>query len=251
MCFLLDDDYERFIYSSVFQMANSDQLIWKIASWQTEDFDEDVVVLPVKGVRTFRYSDFGLVSCQPWIQDRFRAFIRYQGLMGKYGVVHLRAGSKRWAGGSEEGNETLKATIRSKFPNIDSYLEAVHRDLQTKIVASDASSSGRTKTNDSKVSDLVLLSDSPSMIEEWLERYQIERRIERVNIGTFESSSGLHKVVLERLEQCGTDKAALTAELLLDFHLMLNASYVARDGVSLFSQMADMIRTTPGAHHQF
>ena len=64
---LLDDDYEHFIYSPVFQMDNSDQMIWKIASWKAEDFDEDVVVLPVKGVRTFRYEDFGLVTCQPWI----------------------------------------------------------------------------------------------------------------------------------------------------------------------------------------
>ena len=75
--------------------------------------------------------------------------------------------------------------------------------------------------------------------------------LERVNIGTFETLSGLHKVSSERLEQCGTDKVALNTELLLDFHLMLNASYVARDGVSLFSQMADMIRTIPEAYHQF
>ena len=89
------------------------------------------------------------------------------------------------------------------------------------------------------------------MIQEWLKRYQIGRALERVDIGTFETLSGSHKVDTERLEQLGTDKVALNFELLLDFHLMMNASYVGRDGVSLFSYMADKIRTVRGAYHRF
>ena len=51
---------------------------------------------------------------------------------------------------------------------------------------------------------------------------------------------------LERLTEIGSSKTELNYETLLDFYLMLNASYVARDGVSLFSQMADKIRVYGG-----
>ena len=55
----------------------------------------------------------------------------------------------------------------------------------------------------------------------------------------------------ERLTEIGSSKTELNYETLLDFYLMLNATYVARDGVSLFSQMGDKIRSMEGVYFQF
>lgn len=246
---LLDDHYERFIFSPVFQMDNSQQRIWKIANWKMDDFEEDVVVLPVKGVRSFSYQDFGTLIAQPWVEERVRHYAASHGLTsGGYGAIHLRAGSKTWAGGWEEGNHALTKTIREKFPSLETYLETVHKDLLSKQKraqkeASDVKSDGQT--------DLIILSDSTWIAEEWTGRYGVGRTLDRLDIGEFNNLSGSHKMSLERLTEIGSSKTELNYEMLLDFYLMLNASYVARDGVSLFSQMADKIRSMEGVYFQF
>lgn len=246
---LLDDDYERFIFSPVFQMDNSQQRIWKIANWKMDDFEEDVVVLPVKGVRSFSYQDFGTLIAQPWVEERVRRYAASHGLhSGGYGVVHLRAGSKTWAGGWEEGNHALTKTIREKFPSLETYLETVHKDLLSKQKraqkeASDAKSDGQP--------DLIILSDSTWIAEGWTGRYGVGRTLDRADIGEFNNLSGSHKMSPERLTEIGSSKTELNYEMLLDFYLMLNARYVARDGVSLFSQMGDKIRSMEGVYFQF
>ena len=98
-----------------------------------DDFEEDVVVLPVKGVRSFSYQDFGTLIAQPWVEERVRHYAASHELTsGGYGAIHLRAGSKTWAGGWEEGNHALTKTIREKFPSLETYLETVHKDLLSK-----------------------------------------------------------------------------------------------------------------------
>ncbi len=246
---LLHDDYERFIFSPVFQMDNSQQRIWKIANWKMDDFEEDIVVLPVKGVRSFSYQDFGTLIAQPWVEERVRHYAASHGLQsGGYGVIHLRAGSKTWAGGWEEGNHALTKTIGEKFPSLETYLETVHKDLLSKQKraqkeASDVKSDGQP--------DLIILSDSTWIAEEWTGRYGVGRTLDRVDIGEFNNLSGSHKMSPERLTEIGSSKTELNYETLLDFYLMLNATYVARDGVSLFSQMGDKIRSMEGVYFQF
>ena len=246
---LRDDNYERFIYSRVFQMDNTNQRVWKIANWELDDFEEDIVVLPVKGVRTWSYQDFGRVVVQPWVEERIRGYSGVHGLKsGAYGVIHLRAGSKTWAGGSEEGNNALIKTIRAKFPSLEAYLETVYKDLLSKQKR--AQKEGSDIKSDGQL-DLIILSDSTWIAEEWAGRYGVGRTLDRVDIGEFKNLSGSHKVSPERLTEIGSSKTELNYETLLDFYLMLNASYVARDGISLFSQMGDKIRSTKGVYFRF
>jgi len=246
---LLDDDYERFISSPVFQMDNSEQRIWKIANWKLDDLEEDIVVLPFKGLRTWSYQDFGTVVVQPWIEERIRHYAVSQGLQsGGYGVIHLRAGSKTWAGGWEEGNHALTKTIQEKFPSLEVYLETVHKDqLSKQKWAQKAASDAKPDEQP----DLIILSDSAWIAEEWRGRYGVGRSLDCADIGEFRNLSGSHKASPERLTEIGCSKAELNYETLLDFYLILNARYVARDGISLFSQMGDKIRSTEGVYFQF
>ena len=47
--YLLDTDYENFIYKDIFQVPeinkDNDNVFWKIANWAQSDFKEDIVVM--------------------------------------------------------------------------------------------------------------------------------------------------------------------------------------------------------------
>ena len=111
--YLLDTDYENFIYKDIFQVPeiNKDNVFWKIANWAQSDFKEDIVVMPGVSNRAYNYKSFEEIIFNKWITDKINNYAKSNKLISKeYDVIHLRAGSKTWA-------KLMKVIIKSTQMN--------------------------------------------------------------------------------------------------------------------------------------
>lgn len=219
---LADPAYSRWIYGTDYALPDNNAVIGRIIAGRAPDIDADVVVLPGTGHRSFRYNDLNQLELAGWMQGRIRGFAADLGLAaGQYDVVHLRGGSKRWAGGTVP-LKCLDESIHKRWPTQRSYLEDLWRQYKRSL-----SRRG--------VHPLFLLSDRTELAHAWIERYGCGTLVPSM-AGTLIRESGTHKLTPEDL---GTlSKEDLTYELLRDFTVMLNARLVIGDGVSLFSRMA-------------
>lgn len=208
----------------------------KIANFEEADVDDDVVVYAGSGFRGFRYSDFQSLRPKAWLSRAIRDYLRLHGLRtGHYDLVHLRAGSKSWAGGKVD-LKSLKETIDGKYPDVDSYLNAIW-ELYRGQIPPDAS--GRA---------LAIVSDSAWLAEEWIKRFHcgtfLEHTMDKAMFG-----SGIHQVAADDAASLGVSRFEVNVECLRDFAVMLNAHRVVSDGISLFSKMAAACASS--AHHSW
>ena len=224
---LLDADYPAYIYKEIFMLANDNSILDDICSCNVCDFDADIVVYGGVGKRSFRFSDLNYVRLSKWVRERIVASVHSQGLIkGAYDVVHLRGGSKRWAGGHVP-LESLDNKIHERWPNQDTY----HLDLWDKY---------QQAIVGLPVKPLVLLSDHSAMVKSWQDRFNCGIPMPNTAGGLLRES-GIHKLTPVDLEAIpGKDiKDELNIELLRDFVIMLHARKVVGDEVSLFSYMAE------------
>ena len=220
------------LYKKAFYLDEEQKIIQRVCDYEIEDFEEDIVVYSGVGFRAFAYSDFQYIHPAPWIIDRIR-LSGLDSLLGScpYNIVHLRGGSKTWAGGDGSGAKEYMDKVNQQFPTLDSYLEYLWATYQ-KI----------NEKADQKNSNLFLLSDSPWLAEQWVQKFQAGTYISIAYNGPM-TSSGIHRASGEILEKHGISKIDLNFEMLRDFAIMCNAQNIIHDGISLFSKMAEKVKS--------
>jgi hypothetical protein len=223
---MLPANMREFVYKDLFRTAEHGKLFNYIADYKVDDFDEDVVVYSGTGFRAFSYSDFSCVKPNVWLKRELQRFARTAGLVrGGYDVVHLRAGSKKWAGG-KVALKTLAKTIDQRFPDLASYLQQLQGSYEG------------TCCQEASRLPLVILSDAAWLAQAWLEKTgagsYLNHHLDGALVG-----SGIHQARPDDLRVAGVDKFDINLDSLRDFAVMLNARHVVFDGVSLFSKMAD------------
>lgn len=219
-------DYRRWIYKTQYYNAVEHSHLQKITNG-SPDHEHEVVVCPGVGARFFAYSDCGAINPEPWLKDRISSFAREQGLKaGGYDVVHLRGGSKSWAGGVVP-LKGLDDRIKKAWPTRDSYLA----DMEARY---------RARLGGAEALEVVILTDSAQLGRDWVESFSFGRMIPTFNEHLRES--GIHKLTRDELAPLGVSKEDLNYETLRDFCVMLNARHVVGDGMSVFSKMGDRCR---------
>lgn len=218
---LTQPSYSDFIYEAGYGLPGGEGALSEILRGGRWDFDEEVVVLPGIGYRSFRYNDLAMITLSREVSSRIKAFANDYGLAtNSYDVVHLRGGSKRWAGGDVPLVD-LNERIHARWPTSESYV----RDLY------------QSYSRQGSPRRLLLMSDRPQLIAEWQDRYGCGEAVPST-AGELLRESGTHRLTAEDLKRESIAKDDLTYEVLRDFVLMLNAGVVISDGISLFSKMA-------------
>ena len=218
-----DPEYQRWIYRPEYHLSDDQGVIEAIVKG-APDLSETIVVYPGVGHRTFAYSDCSRIKLSPWVREQILAQACELGLCAKdYDAIHLRGGSKSWAGGRVP-LKALKEKIDQTWPTQEAYLD----DLYGKYQSLTAGLASR---------DLLILTDRRTLGEAWIGRYGCGRMIPTLNEHIAES--GTHKMKAEQLADIGISKEVLIVEMLRDFCIMLNARQVVSDGVSVFSVMGE------------
>ena len=85
-------------------------------------------------------------------------------------------------------------------------------------------------------------------MDQWLKKFGIGKYLKKTQSPKFNSKSGSHKIDQSQLEKLNLSKIEMNFDLLLDFHIMINARNVIWDGYSLFSKMADSLSGFKGCY---
>lgn len=219
---LADPAYSHWIYHPEYHHTPDQGLIEKICQG-AQDFDEDIVVYAGVGSRTFSYSDCKKIQLSPWLRNRILSEAEALGLCTvSFDVIHLRGGSKSWAGGTVP-LKMLNEKIHHTWPTQASYLKDLHLKYQDLI-------------NNQPSQELIIITDTKNLGTAWIDKYRRGRMIPTFNECLAESGS--HKIKAKQLAEIGITKEQLNVEMLRDFCIMLNARYVVSDEISVFSKMA-------------
>ena len=219
-----------YLYNGIFYLEGGQEQLDDIATYKRLDYAEDVVVYTSVGYRGYKYSDFGHMAPSRWVADRLARFRTELSLKrGEFDIVHLRGGSKNWAGGSAGRLADLDKKIHGTFPTLESYL--IH--MQSEVVKN---------TKDKPALPLYILSDSAWLADQWIKHTGLGTPIPQGYQGPM-FDTGIFQVPEEELAKHGFSKIELNYEMLRDFALMLNARTVSTDGISLFSKMAEKVST--------
>jgi hypothetical protein len=217
-------DYPNWIYKKEFYNAVGHNYAQAVING-LPDYEDDIVVCPGVGGRTFTYSDCSAIELAPWVKSKIIIEAKSLSIKcGSYDAIHLRGGSKTWAGGKVP-LKSLDDRIKSKWPDIDSYLSFIFEKHQEKTWGKEAV-------------DTLILTDSRSLGEAWIDKFKMGRLVPTLNEHLDES--GTHKMRAGRLSSLGISKEQLNLEVLRDFCFLLNARFATGDGVSVFSKMGEL-----------
>lgn len=223
---ILDPGYSEWIYKDVFSLPNKNADLWAISQYKQDDYEADIVVYPGVGMRTFSYTDLKLVHLSRWIELMIRQFSEKLKLVDQsFDIIHLRAGSKSWAGGHVP-LQSLNKEIHDKWPDKNSYLDSLWKSYAE-------------QTSNLSALPLFLLGDQESLLKDWQDKFSCGTIIPNSAFNHLRES-GIHKLSASDLIDIGTGvcKSQLTYETLRDFVLMLNTRTLVSDGTSAYSRMA-------------
>ena len=219
---LLTDQFNAFMRDEPYQLPEKGACLEQIANGGRADFDADIVIYPGVGERTYQYSLLNHISLAPWIKTGIKNFAETHQLKeAEFDLVHLRGGSKTWMGGFVADRSPVKAE-HSQWSSAEEYLKPIWEVYQHLL------------TQVSEPRPLMVVSDTPQLIELWQQTYQCGKAIPNLVRGDL-AESGIHKL---RSNHIGVNKRDINFECLRDFTLMLNSRILVGDGVSLFSLMA-------------
>jgi len=228
--YIWDQGYDSIIRQHKFALPGNGSCIENISLGEMPDFKHDIVVYPSIGPRAFDCKDIQHVKIADIINKSLLKVVdQFQLKAGEYDVVHLRGGTKIWAGGSVKSD----CPNRLKYeqwddPNV--YLNEIHDVLEM------------LNTN-KQIYPLFILTDTPCMAEWWQERYGEAILLPNSAHGLMEES-GIHKLSKDKLYNLNDKtnvrltKEDLNIEAIRDFVIMNNSRTLVGDGVSLFSMMA-------------
>lgn len=219
-------DYQRLVYKKEYYNAVDHDYIHKITNGHA-DRDERVVVCSGVGGRSSAYSDFGSLVASDWLEGKVKASAAEIGLgTGGYDVVHLRGGSKSWAGGVVN-LKSLEEKIRRAWPTRESYLQ----DMRSRLLKA---------TEGKSDAETIVITDCSSLGRDFIDLLGRGRMIPTFNDHI--RHSGIHKIEKKDLSALGSSKEAINIETIRDFCVMLNARAVVGDGISTFSKMGERCR---------
>lgn len=218
-------EFKDWLYMPLFCTAEHGKALDDIAGFRRDDFEQDVVVYAGTGYRSFAYADFANITLNRWLSEEIKLYAKRQNLGRKdYDVIHLRGGSKKWAGG-HVALKSLAQQIDTQFPDLQVYFKTVHAKYL------------ELKAKNPEERRVCIVSDSKWLAEQWISTYKIGEYLDH----SFQSGmegSGIHEANEEALKARGSSKYQVNRESLRDFAVMLNARFVAFDGVSLFSALS-------------
>ncbi|MDH4395544.1 MAG: hypothetical protein QE278_07690 [Limnobacter sp.] len=231
-------EFKDWLYMPLFCLPDHGKAIDDIASFRREDFEEDVVVYAGTGFRSFAYADFGCITLNRWVSEEIKQYAKQQNLATKaYDVIHLRGGSKKWAGG-HVALKSLAQQIDTQFPDLNVYFKTVFAKYQ------------ELKAKNPEERRLCIVSDSKWLAEQWIATYKIGEYLDHSFKNGMEGS-GIHEANEVALKARGSSKYQVNKESLRDFAVMLNARFVAYDGVSLFSALSNSCAGTANDSWKF
>jgi hypothetical protein len=224
--YMLDTNIRNYVYKDIFRTQDHGKIFNDIADFKLDDFEDNIIVYAGTGFRAFTYGDFSSIKPNWWLSKGIRTLANDFSLMrGAYNAIHLRAGSKKWAGGKVRVEE-LATKLSQQFPDQATYLKKMRDAYESKC------------RRDSNVIPLIVLSDSASLAKAWLDMTGIgtylKHRMDNLTV-----ASGIHEANSASLEVLGVDKFYVNLEAIFHFAVLLNARNVVYDGMSLFSKMAD------------
>jgi len=227
---LTDWRYQNWVYSEIFshprqaEEESLNQCISEIIAYKRPDLEADVVVLPGVYRRVCNYADVRWLRLSRWAEERIQQLVapHPQLRRRRYDAVHLRGGSKSWAGGRVP-LKSLAEQIDTTWPEEEDFFQRMH-NAYTKLL------------KEREPLPLLLVSDSEKLLEGWQRRYG-----ECLTVPTFNAvleESGTHKITPQQLQQHKVSKSELNLELIRDFVLLTNARSITWDGISLFAKAA-------------
>lgn len=234
-CHLSDLNYEAIISDPVFALPDNGACLKRIIDGSESDFDQTVVVYPGIGFRQFECRDAEHLIPSCVIMDALQECVnQYQLVSGQYDIVHLRGGTKHWAGGSIQANAP-NYHKHIQWATAEHYIQEIYDVLQ------------QLRSTD-EPRPLYILTDTPRLSELWIHCFGDATLIKNQAHGLM-GDTGIHKITRDSLESAaGSDKRSqdqspltkhiLNIEAIRDFILMNHARHLVGDGVSTFSYLA-------------
>jgi len=234
---LTESGFESFIRDPDYALPDNGACIDVIATGTVPDFDADVVVYPGIGPRAFDCADVVHIKPQDCILQSIQRLVdQFQLEVDQYDLIHLRGGTKVWAGGSLEERSPDREK-HEQWAGPDHYLREIYDVL--------------CLLNQGKESlPLYILTDTPCMAEWWINRFGHATLLPNSAHGLMQGS-GLHKLDDASLAAYPTlnckelSKVDLNIEAIRDFVIMNNCRSLVGDGLSLFSLMAYGLKSNP------
>ena len=233
---LTESGFESFIRDPDYALPENGACINAIATGIAPDFAADVVVYPGIGPRAFDYADVLHVKPKDCILQSIQKIVnQYQLVADRYDVIHLRGGTKVWAGGSLDRDNHPDREKHEQWEGPDRYLREIYDVL--------------CLLNEGKIPlPTYILADTPCMASWWINRFGEGILLPNAAHGLMQGS-GLHKIDSATLAACRSldyrplTKAELNIEAIRDFVIMNNCRSLVGDGLSLFSLMAYGLKT--------
>ena len=232
---LIDPDYETFIRDPDYALPGNGGCLERIIEGNEPDFENPIVVYPGIGPRTFKCHNALHLRPAPIIFEALKACVDEYDLSSfQYDIIHLRGGTKSWAGGSiSEASPDYEKHIQ--WESAHCYMQEIFDVLQQ-------------LREGSMPCPLYILTDSPSLAEQWMSYFGEATLISNRAHGLM-GDTGIHKIRRQSLsnanlpESTTGDSTPITKELLnveaiRDFILMNNARHLVGDGLSIFSYLA-------------
>jgi len=219
---MADVNYQHWVYDARYHLPNEQRDLEEIHNGR-EDYQQDVVVYPGVRYRTFEFSDLGSIELSDHVKKKIQKDLQDLKLYDRnYDVVHLRGGSKSWAGGKVP-LESLNQEIHERYPTQNSYfITLMSQYMQVREQLPER--------------ELIILTDHKLLGSEWLSQMKVGRMLPTNN--EYFAESGTHKLTPKHLKQIEISKDDLVYETLRDFCIMLNARSLFSDGISVFSKLA-------------
>ena len=219
---LFTDQFTTFIRDEPYQLPEKGACLEQIINSGRPDFEAEIVIYPGVFERTYQCSLLNQISLAPWIQTGIKDFAETHQLKeAEFDLIHLRGGSKSWMGGHIPDRSPVKAQ-HNQWSSAQEYLKPIWEVYQHLL------------TQVSEPRPLIVVSDTPKLIELWQQSYQCGKAIPNLVRGEL-TESGIHKL---RPTHTDINKRDINFECIRDFTLMLNSRILVGDGVSLFSLMA-------------
>ena len=219
---MADPNFISLISQRAYKLPEKGKIINEISLGIKNDFQEDIVVYPGKGIRNSNYFLLNCLNPSEKMGKKILEFAYKNFLYHKsYDVIHLRGGSKKWLGGRVADNSPVKDQ-HDQWADAYDYMNPIwniYKSLNPSL-------------------PLYLISDSSKLINFWQQKYNCGLAIPNVASKKLREC-GIHKLRPEDLKGINSPiKKEINYECIRDFIIMLNSNFLIGDDVSLFSKGA-------------
>lgn len=219
---MADSNFINIMTQRAYELPDKGKIINEISLGIKNDFKEEIIVYPGKGLRRSNYFILNCLNPSEKMEKRILDFANKNVLYHKsYDVIHLRGGSKKWLGGKVADNSPVKEQ-HNQWLDADEYMKPIwniYKSLNPSL-------------------PLYLISDSSKLINLWQQKYNCGIAIPNVASEKLRDC-GIHKLRQQDLKGINSpNKIDINFECIRDFIIMLNSNFLIGDDVSFFSKSA-------------